>query len=152
VLRSTAVKAQSQQAPVSGADGRSSWERMLLALPIRNSSAAAEGHGAEAVELTVPRRRPKYLTPLSWLVKVRPTRTIVLDRLGTQIWQSCDGKRTVEQVVEGFAQTHRLSFHEARTAVTGYLRELIERGAMAIVMPPPDDAENETAPNEAERA
>lgn len=151
MLRRT-VKAKRKQDPASGTDGRSSWERMLLALPIRNNSATAEGYGAEAVELTVPRRRPKYLKPLSWLVKVRPTRTIVLDRLGTQIWQSCDGQRTVEQIVDGFAQAHRLSFHEARTAVTGYLRELIERGALAIAMPPPDDAEDDTATSQAERA
>jgi hypothetical protein len=45
----------------------------------------------------------------------------------------CDGKRTVEQMVDFFAAKYELSFHEARTAVSGHLKALVQRGALAMV-------------------
>jgi hypothetical protein len=44
----------------------------------------------------------------------------------------CDGKATVESIIDEFAARHRLSFHESRVAVTGYLKTLIRRGVLAI--------------------
>jgi len=46
----------------------------------------------------------------------------------------CDGERTVEAIIDAFAAEHRLTFHEARVAVGGYLRSLMARGALAMVM------------------
>jgi hypothetical protein len=39
---------------------------------------------------------------------------------------------TVEELVDRFARTHRLSFHESRVCVTGYLAELVRRGLLAL--------------------
>ena len=125
----------SRHGPGANGEGDASWERMLRATPVHNAAATADRRSGGELCLTVPRRRPGYLVALSWLIRPQPTRTVVLDRLGAQIWQNCNGQRTVEQVVDAFATEHRLSFHEARAAVTGYLKDLIERGAVAIVMP-----------------
>jgi len=54
--------------------------------------------------------------------------------LGRRLWQDCDGRRTVEEIVDRFRDEHRLTFHEARAAVSGYLQGLIQRGVLAIVM------------------
>jgi len=62
-------------------------------------------------------------------------RTLRLDRLGSEVWDLCDGQRTGEGVVDDFAQRHRLTFHEARAAVTVYLKTLVQRGALALEMP-----------------
>ena len=128
-----------------------SWERMLRARPVHNAAAKADRRGDEEVRITVPRRRPGYVTALSWLVRPKPNRTVVLDRLGTQIWEQCDGQHSVEDVVDAFAEAHRLTFHEARTAVTGYLKHLIERGAVAIVMPRDGDTAADATAERAER-
>ena len=63
---------------------------------------------------------------------------MILDHLGVEVWERCDGTRTVEQVVDEFAQKHALSFHESRVMVTEYLRELIQRGVLAIGLPGED--------------
>ncbi len=52
------------------------------------------------------------------------------------MWNLCDGQRSVEDIIDEMSRRHRLSFHEARVAVTGLLRELIRRGALAIALPP----------------
>ncbi len=109
---------------------------MLCATPVRNHAARESRSDGDQVVVEVPRRRPGWLVPpLSWVVRPPGTRRIALDRLGTQVWSFCDGRRTVENVIDAMADAQRLTFHEARVAVTGYLRMLGERGALVVVMP-----------------
>ena len=117
----------------SAPDG--TWRKMLEARPVRNSAAEVLREEAETLTIKVKMKRPRpLLPPLSWFVRPRVTRTIRLDRLGTQIWELCDGERTVEDVVDEFARRHRLTFHEARASVTAYLKLLVQRGVLAMVM------------------
>ena len=117
-----------------GAAGQS-WRPMLAARPVRNAAAVVTRRGDGRVSLTVRRELPGWLVPpVSWVIHLKPTRTFALDRLGTQVWGLCDGERTVEAIVDAFAAEHRLTFHEARVAVGGYLRSLVARGALAMVM------------------
>jgi len=120
--------------------GASSWRSMLAARPVRNAAATATERD-DAASIAVRTRRPGWLVPpLSWIVPHRPTRTCHLDRLGTEVWHQCDGERTVEAIVDAFAEQHRLTFHEARVAVTSYLRSLVQRGALAVALSDDDDA------------
>ena len=123
-----------------------SWREMLNACPAPNLAARTEKGPAGDLLLRIPAARPRFLVlPLSWIVPFRPEHQLVLDRLGAEIWGLCDARHTVEQIVDEFATRHRLSFHEGRVAVTGYLKSLIQRGALAIVMaePSPSGHEND---------
>ena len=109
---------------------------MLEATPLRNAAATVEPDGAGGLRIAIPAARPRWLVPpLSWILPVRRTRTVRLDRVGTRVWELCDGESTVESVVDAFAGAYNLTFHEARVAVTNYLRQLVRRGALAIEMP-----------------
>jgi hypothetical protein len=117
------------------ADG--SWRRMLLSKPVQNAAAEVKAEGQKGVRITVKKRRPFFLIPpLSWFIRPRLTGTVLLDRLGTLVWDLCTGDRTVEQIVDEFARRHRLTFHESRVAVTNYMKLLVERGALAMAMEP----------------
>ena len=119
------------------AQGRGSWREMLAARPVRNAAARVAEERPGELSIAVRTQRPRWMVPpLSWVVPLRPTRAVRLDRLGSQVWALCDGERTVEAVVDAFAARYNLSFHEARVAVTGYLKQLVQRGALAIEMPP----------------
>lgn len=108
---------------------------MLEARPVRNAAATAAAEASGGVAVCVRVRRPGWhVPPLSWLVPLRPIRTVRLDPLGAEAWELCDGERTVEAIVEEFARRHGLTFHEARVAVTGYLSQLVQRGALAMVV------------------
>jgi len=115
-------------------DPGATWERMLRAVPVPNVAAGVQRISEDELKITVKRRKPAFLIPpLSWFIRPRLQRTIVLDGLGAEVWDLCDGKRTVEDVTDDFARRHRLTFHEARLAVTEYLKRLVQRGALAIV-------------------
>jgi len=113
---------------------------MLLARPARNAAAQVEREASGEVALVVGRKLPRWhVPPLSWVVPMKPTRTLRLDPLGAQVWDMCDGERTVEAIVDAFAAEHGLSFHEARVAVTEYIGRLVRRGALAVALS--EDAE-----------
>jgi len=108
---------------------------MLEARPVRNAAAETVREASGELAIAVKRKRPRWhVPPLSWVVALKPTRTVRLDPLGAQVWELCDGERNVEAIVDAFALEHRLSFHEARVAVTGYLSQLVQRGALAVAM------------------
>ncbi len=106
---------------------------MLLAIPRQNQAATTQIQADGTLRIMVKRRRPKWLVPpLTWILRLAPMHTIQLDAIGTKIWQWCDGQNSVETIIELFARDHAFSFHEARSAVTGYLKLLVQRGALAL--------------------
>ena len=108
---------------------------MLQARPARNSAADVRPGEPAGLTITVRRRRPWFFRPpLSWILRPRRKQTMTLDEIGRQIWNLCDGKRTVEDIIDEFSDIHRLTFHEARVAATGYMKSLVERGTLAMAI------------------
>ena len=111
-----------------------SLRKMLDAMPLRNARATVEPDGPEGLRIAVAMEKKPFTPPLSWIVPTRKRRTVRLDKLGAQIWNLCDGERTVERVVDAFAEKHRLTFHESRVSVTECMKQLLRRGALAMAL------------------
>jgi len=111
------------------------WSAQLLrAVPYRNGNMTLRARRDGGVLASVPLKRPKYLVPpLSWIIPFSSHRRCQLDRLGAKILQMCDGSRNIEQIIEAFADEHKLSFREAQLPVMQFLRQLTDRGIVAIV-------------------
>ena len=109
---------------------------LLASVPVRNEAVKVEHKTQTELLLTVPLRRRWYMKPpVSWLVPTRPMRKIALDGLGAEFWQLCDSRRTMEQIIDMFAQRHDLTFHEARLSLSQFARSLAERGLIVLVGP-----------------
>lgn len=121
---------------------------MLAARPLHNAAASERTTDDQHVLLTVRKHRPAWLVPpLTWWIKPRLTTTVELDPLGARVWALCDGRRTVEEIIERLAGELDLSFHEGRVAVTNYLKMLVQRGVLVITMPGASATDDEaTAP------
>jgi len=122
--------------PSSPPTTRGTWREMLSSTLIRNLKVTAEwnDHHTQLI-LKVPTKRPSYLVPpISWVVRPPAFRSIYLDSIGADLWEWCDGKRDVEQVIELFARKHNLTFHEGRVSVTTYLKDLVKRGILAVAI------------------
>jgi len=108
--------------------------KLLDAKPFVNSAMTLERLGDGGAVASVPVRRPAYLVPpLSWVLPFSPSRRVRLDAPGAEVLDLCDGKRTIEAIIEKFAADHKLSFRESQLAVTAFLRNLVDRGLVAIV-------------------
>lgn len=112
----------------------SNWRRMLAAVPEQNTAAQVSRHG-DCVTISIRNVKPSYMVPpISWFVPFKERKVITLDPLGTKLWQLCDGKRSVEDIIDIFRADYELTFHEAKTCVTDYLKQLVQRGALAVVL------------------
>ena len=113
-----------------------SWKQMLLAIPTPNTAANAKyDEGSGLVTVTVKNIKPDYMIPpFSWVVHFSPQKEITLDKLGSQLWKLCNGKNTVENIIDLFKDAYGLTFHEAKTSVVEYLKKLIQRGVVAVII------------------
>ena len=110
---------------------------LLNAVPLRSRTVRGERRPDGGWLLRVPLRRRWYTRPpLAWLMPISRERAISLDRLGSEVWQAGDGRRTVEEIVDLCAAAHDLTFHEARLSVTEFLRLLVLRGLVVVAGPP----------------
>ena len=107
---------------------------MLRARPFANEAMARQRLSGGKLVVSVPLRRPRYLVPpLSWILPFSSHRRVELDVLGVEVLDCCDGRHTVESIIEKFAELHKLTFREAQLAVMQFLRQLTQRGLVAIV-------------------
>ncbi len=110
-------------------------EQVLDAVPMRNQSVRVEWRGSDRVVIYVALKQRWFMQPpWSWLLRVRKEAGYELEGLGREVWEACDGKRTVEAIIDGFAEKHHLRFHEARLSVLAFLRQLIQRGMVVLVV------------------
>lgn len=112
-----------------------SLDQLLDAVPICNGAVRVEKRESNVI-LWVPIQRRWWLQPpLSWFLPIRREKGVALDVVGSEVWSACDGKRRVEDIVEDFAQRHKLRFHESRASVTQFLKSLLERNLLVLVLP-----------------
>ena len=111
-----------------------SAQTLLKAVPHQNVAMEVTRRRNGSILAALPLRRPRYLVPpISWIMPYSSHRRVELDRLGTSVLEMCDGRRCVESIIEEFAADHKLSFREAQLSVTQFLRQLSQRGLVAIV-------------------
>ncbi len=114
-----------------------SWKNMLTAIPMHNVAAKVKpGKASGTIRIEVPNKADWWhkIPPISWVVRPPKFNVLILDAIGAPLWDLCDGKTSVEQLVAFFAERHQLTFHESRVSVTSYLRLLIQRGALAVAL------------------
>jgi hypothetical protein len=110
------------------------FDQLLDAIPTCNRAVRVEPRG-DALILWVPIRRRIWMTGLAWVFPFRKEKGIALDTVGALVWSACDGRRRVEEIVEGFAERHQLRFHEARLSVSHFLKSLVERNLLVLAVP-----------------
>lgn len=113
------------------------WKHTLDVIPVKNAAAKVNSWGKDGILVEVQLKTPRFLIPpFSWLIKLRKSRQFVLSGIGKHIWDLCNGRDRLETIIDFFAQRYQLSFHEARIAVIGYLRDLVLRGIIILVVEP----------------
>jgi hypothetical protein len=109
------------------------WHDFLLLVPMRNRAARIEDEEDGSFAVTVSVKKPWwFIPPVKWIVPMGAKRVVKLDPLGKMIWNACDDKQRVEDLVDMIAASEGLTFHEARVAVTQHLRELVRRGVLVL--------------------
>ena len=112
---------------------KSSKAEMLAARPVRADGAVEKSTGPCKWEVTValkPTRWAKFLLRVPGGVK----KTFELDELGKFVWDECDGKTAVRQIIRRLAKRYNLNEREAEVATVAFLHTLTRKGLLGMAI------------------
>ena len=84
-------------------------EAMFKSKPVKNEKLDWEKTEDEEVIITLTRSEDwkiRLLTKIFWVPKQRK---LVLDPIGAQVWDMCNGRTTVETMIRSLSETHKLN-------------------------------------------
>lgn len=109
-------------------------EEVLASKPLRNPLIKWELQENGDVQMVIPLKKSLRLTVLSYLFHVPARKTVVLDRLGSEVWLRCDGETSVSQIVDALCEKHKMSRKESEISLFSYLQQLVRRGYIGLQM------------------
>ncbi|MDA0747567.1 MAG: PqqD family protein, partial [bacterium] len=101
-----------------------SREAMFNSKPTRNDLLEWEKKENGETAITLRRADTLKVKIISKLFWVPEKRTLVLDEIGSQIWGMCDGRTTVQAMVNRLSEDHQLNAKEAEISLLAYLKKL----------------------------
>jgi hypothetical protein len=107
----------------------------LQCKPVKNIQVSEERLETGEALLSYPVAPRPWIAGLARRLGVQPVssrKKLQLDTLGTAVWDMIDGRRTVSQIIQVFAEKYRLYPREAEVSVTRFLRELGKRGLIGL--------------------
>jgi hypothetical protein len=102
----------------------------LDARPVRVGVLSSSEESNGELRLVLEFERARWIKLLDGREKVR--RTFILDALGREVYEACDGRQTVKEMIAHFAKRHKVSLAEAEYSVTTYLKTLVGKGLIAM--------------------
>ena len=113
----------------------------LGARALRSGAVRVVRNADGVATLYVPFRASPLVERLCRWFKVPPSDAkFELDEVGTFVWDLCDGALPIREMVERVAARYKLSRKEAEASLTIFLRNLVRRGLIAIVVLKDDNA------------
>lgn len=119
--------AVSQYIPFLRKKASVSRDQALHARPVRNPLVQWERAADDDVHLRIPRRADRVAKILCKVFRAPEYKEIVLDEVGSGVWELCDGDRTVEAIVSATSKKYKLTRRECETSVAAYLKMLGDR-------------------------
>jgi coenzyme PQQ synthesis protein D (PqqD) len=106
----------------------------LTLRPGRNALITWEKQEGGKTILVVPENKSVgWLTRMmaKWL-QVPTERKVELDEVGGFVWELCDGKNTIETIVQRLSREYKMNRREAEVSVTMFLQMLHERNFIGL--------------------
>ena len=106
---------------------------MLSARPVRLSDAEPREISPNKWHLTV-KLRPTRIARVFLRVPAGASKTFELDPIGLFVWQNCDGKTPVRQLIRKLAKEYNLNEREAEVSTVQFLYTLARKGLIGMQM------------------
>jgi len=109
-------------------------EQVLSSRPVRNPELKIEPTEKGGLKVYLKRSTAWWVWVLAVLFPIPRERMVELDEVGKQVWELCDGKNTLQDMIEIFRREHKLTRAEAEWSLRTYLRDLGKRGMVAFLV------------------
>jgi len=120
-----------------------SREELLRLKPVKNPYLKWKKSETGEVLITLELKKTKEKTFLSKLFPTPTEKRISLDKIGTFVWDRCDGKHTVEQIVKGLQDEYKMMRQEAEISLTTFLQQLSKRRFIGVLIPEVEEKKEE---------
>ncbi len=104
------------------------------ARPIRNPAIRFESSDDGCIMLFVPVTQRGFLGRTVGKV-VPDDKQVELEQVGAFVWNLCDGKRSVQGIVEALQREYKLTKVEAEASLLAFLETLMKRKYIALEVP-----------------
>jgi hypothetical protein len=108
-----------------------SRQEFLNTRPLRNPRLKWESNENGKVTVFIPYKKSRFANIFSRIPKEKQ---VVLDKVGSQVWNFCDGNHTIERIAESIHQEYKLTMEEAEAALRTYFNQLSERGIVGFML------------------
>ena len=122
--------------------------QVMKSFPVRNQLITWEVDDKGEASLVVPQKDKLWVRFISKFFMLPNKRVIVLDSIGTYVWQMCDGKHNISQIVKGVQNQYQLTRKEAETSLFTFMQQLGKRNFIGFAIP--DNRQNAPATPEPE--
>lgn len=101
--------------------------------PIHNAQITWNRVEGGEISLSIPRRSDRLGRVIGRLFRVPDRKEILLDEVGSTVWEMCDGKHSIANIIAEMSNTYKLNRREAEVSVTTYIKILAERRLVGLV-------------------
>lgn len=108
-----------------------SKEEALAARPMQLVRCELTQTPYGGAKLKIPLKQTRW-AGLIFRVPDGATKTFELDALGLFVWQHCDGKTSVQQIIRKLAKEHDLTLREVEVATVQFLQTLVRKGLVGM--------------------
>ena len=113
-----------------------SRQQTLFSQPMQNPNVRAQQRGKSLLlRIRLKQPRTSKLAQAVLHLSPEPERKVVLDSIGAGIWELCDQKNTVADIIELTRRRYKFSHKEALISVTTFLKQLGSKGLIAFAVP-----------------
>ena len=110
------------------------WREMLQLRPVRNPGLEwEEEEGRVVLHIRHFEKQNWKMRLLNLMISMPDNRRVVLDAIGTDVWQMTDGQNTLGRIAKKLAQKYKLSPREAELSLQQFFKELGRRGYVGFV-------------------
>lgn len=122
---------------ISTPQQESRFRQSLNIVPAHNASAVVyKGKTPEEIEVEVTLAYEGFMMKgLHKMLKMHNKKRYILDGIGKIIYESVDGEKTFEQIIDEFAAREKLTFFESRALLGQYFQTLTRRGVIVATLP-----------------
>lgn len=107
---------------------------MLASRPVRNEAVQWERDENGEVCITLVRARTWKVALLSKIFYIPDRKKLILDEVGSGVWEMCDGQTSVEAMIRRLSGQYKLNLKESEVSLLHYLRQLGQKRLVGFLV------------------
>jgi len=112
-----------------------SREEFLQLKPVKNPYLECSKSEMGEVVITLKLQETKKGKFLSKLFPAPKEKRIALDKIGSFVWDRCDGKHSIEDITKELCDEYKMMRQEAEVSLSTFIQELSKRRFIGVLIP-----------------